>query len=148
LIVDETNQRMKVAVETLPSLPAGTNNIGDGDVLSLPVQGNVTQTHSGQTAGSEVEVDVTGYNTLIIWHVVSGAPVTGGYVSLNLKTASGGTSLTHPAPAGNSEWGLNVQTADTTSSYVEVFKGVSKIVGVNLNVTDGTHDVYVMPINL
>lgn len=38
----DANANAKVAVATLPALPAGTNNIGDVDVLTVPVAGTAT----------------------------------------------------------------------------------------------------------
>jgi len=140
---DEANEAQRVNLVT--ALPAGTNTIG---AVKLNSHGSVTQTHSGVTAGSEVEVDCSGFNALIIWHQISGAPVTGGYVSLRLKTGAGGTSFPHPAQAGNSVWGLKIKRSATTSSYVSIYKGISTHVGVDLSVTDGTHSVWVLPIIL
>jgi hypothetical protein len=53
-----TNNIGDVDVLTLPALPAGTNNIGDVDVLTLPALASGTNT-IGATRGSSDVLDVT-----------------------------------------------------------------------------------------
>jgi hypothetical protein len=111
-------------------------------------QGQVTQTHSAAASGSTVEVDCYGFNSLIIWHEISGSPATGGHVTLENRHTSGSSGVAHPAPAGDGQFGANVKDADSTTSYVSIYRGVSRYVGVILAATDGTHNVRVLPVNL
>jgi len=73
--------------------------------------GITTHTHENAVAGSTVEVDCLGFNSLIVWHEMTGV-TTGGHVTVECRHAQGETGITHPAAAGSSEFGLNVKDAD------------------------------------
>lgn len=115
--------------------------------MLLEQHNQAKQTHTNATTGSTQEIDCYGYNSLIVWHEMTGV-TTGGYVTAELRHTPGTAGLSHPAPAGNSDFALNAKTAATAIGYVTIFKGVSRYVGVVLNRTDGTHNVRVQPINL
>lgn len=109
--------------------------------------GKMEQTHDQVTASSTVEGDSYGFNSLIIWHKMSGT-TSGGFVAIENRFEKGETGLDHPAPTGNSEFGANVKSADEAASYMTIIRGVSRRYAIILSVTDGTHDVYIQPINL
>lgn len=112
--------------------------------MQILTQANPIRTHDAVTAGSTVEIDCHGYTALIIVHEMTGA-TTGGYVEVEFRTSPGATGVTHPAPAGNSDFGLNVKTAATATNYVSIIRGLTSRVGIKLNRTDGTHTVTVIP---
>ena len=122
-----SGNEMQVDVITLPSLPAGTNNIGDVDVLSLPAlaagtniigQVNVApQTSGGLTTFRSIDVDETEEEVkgtagqVYGWFIYNNA-ATVLYVKFYNATAANvtvGTTtpvLTIPIPAGS---GANVE---------------------------------------
>jgi hypothetical protein len=92
---------------------------------------------SGATAGGIRRVHADGANALLVLHKITGA-TSGGYVSLSLL--AGGVSVPHHGR------GTNIKSAATPTSYAALFEGVTDEVEVVLNVTDGTHDVVVVPL--
>ncbi len=54
LIGGDAGNGLDVDVTRLPALPAGSNNIGDVDVLSLPTSGTGTRTQVGDTTSDSV----------------------------------------------------------------------------------------------
>lgn len=92
-------------------------------------------------------MDCYGYNSLIVWHKMTGVS-TGGYVSIENRYEQGTAGIAHPATSTASAFGIGVQAEAATSNYVSIYRGVSRYVGVKLNRTDGTHNVWVQPVNL
>ncbi len=105
------------------------------------MKGGVRVTHDAVVSGSEVVVGCSGFNALLVHHVIVGA-TTGGFVSLTMSGKDNGVFVAHHGE------GTNIKTTATKDSYTSVFKGIMDWVKVVLNVTDGTHTVTVQPINI
>lgn len=114
--------------------------------MILQQQGTVKHSHVNAVAGSVVEVDCYGYNSVMIIHEMT-APTTGAFVSVKCRHTQGTAGILHPAPAGNSEFGANVKAAVLATNYVSIYRGVSRFIDVELTRTDGTHNVRAIPIN-
>ena len=110
--------------------------------------GGIHRLWTGATASQERVLNLKGFNSVIIWHLIEDA-TTGGYVKVHNEFGDGESDgLPHPAPAGDSLWGLNVVDEDQTDPYVMVVRGISERVQVELSVTDGKHTVILQPANL
>lgn len=108
------------------------------------LQGTPQVTHNGATAGSTKEIDCHGYNAVMIIHEITGG-ATGGFAQAELRPVKGTAGQIHPAPAAASDWGVNVKTAASLTSYVSIYRGLTSRVGIVLTVTDGTHKVTAIP---
>ncbi len=107
-----TNNIGDVDVLSLPALPAGTNNIGDVDVLSLPAipagSNNIGTVNISDNGGS-ITVDGT----------VAISAIAGGSI-----TASGQVSLSSTATA-SAAWSVQMYAAQTTT--VQTVKGTGGV---------------------
>lgn len=100
------------------------------------------------TASDARLLNLKGFNGLIIWHLIEDATA-GGFVKVHNQYGDGASDgLPHPAPAGDSTWGLNVVDAAQTGSYMMILCGISERVLIELSVTDGKHTVILQPANL
>ncbi|MDI6814425.1 MAG: hypothetical protein QMD10_12970, partial [Desulfitobacteriaceae bacterium] len=114
------------------SIAIGAMAKGD---LSIPFD-SVTR------GGISREILCAGFNALLLHHVITRTPATGGYATITMSPKSGGTFVAHHGD------GQNIQTAAVTASYISLFRGILDYVKVVLNVTDGTHTVIVQPLNI
>jgi len=105
-------------------------------------KGSAKPTHEAATSGSAVKSFIgPHFNAVLVKHKITGGS-TGGYVSLKMDEKTDGTFIAHHGK------GQNIKSADTTTSYYALFEAVDDYVEVTLNVTDGTHDVTITPINI
>lgn len=106
-----TNNIGDVDVLTLPSIPAGTNNIGDVDVLSDVTPANLTASGSLTASGQSVEVDpmrgcgsaavqVTG--TWVATLQFEGTVDGANYFNVNAVQPTSGNSINQTS--GNGQW--------------------------------------------
>jgi len=105
------------------------------------MKGGIRVTHDTVTNGSNVKINCTGYNALLVHHYITGA-ITGGFVSIAMSGRDDGNFIAHHGD------GYNIKAADSVDSYTSLFKGIMDYVSVNLSVTDGTHTVTIQPINI
>jgi hypothetical protein len=101
-----------------------------------------TTMHNAVTTPSVQEFTMPeGLNALLVIHTMTGQ-TTGGFVRLEDRFSGGTPGLAHHGK------GSNIKSAATATNYVSLFEGVSKIVGIDLQRTDGTHTVRVLPIRV
>jgi len=94
------------------------------------------------SGGTSREILCAGFNALLLHHVITGAPATGGYATITMSPKSGGTFVAHHGD------GQNIKGAAVTASYISLFRGILDYIKVVLTVTDGTHTVIVQPLNI
>lgn len=119
-----------VSLATLPALPAGTNNIGDVDVLTLPAitiaasQTIGTVTSLNQFAGAAINLGAgtTGTGTL---RVIEASAATGTQTNPSLSTTS-----------------ATVLAAATTRRGATIFNGSTSILYLRLSATAASTTVY------
>ena len=105
-------------------------------------KGQYKVTHAAKTTGSAVKHYVgKHFNALLVKHVMSGT-TSGGYVSLKQAEDTDATFVAHHGK------GTNIKSSATAASYTALFEAVDDYVEVTLNVTDGTHDVTITPVNV
>lgn len=131
-----------VDVLTLPSLPAGTNNIGDVDVLSLPANASVNQT---QVAGTTVSVN-TGNSDAGTQRVVmaSDQPPIRTTHGKTLASASGSVSASGDTQLAaavigqrHKVYGIVLTTASTTAVTVSLKDGATEKMRWHLQAISG-----------
>lgn len=94
-----------------------------------------------------VVMNCAGYNSVMMMHTRSAGS---GYATVRLRKSVSGTYsdfVVHPAPSGNSDWGLNVRTAAAPSSAASVFRGITPQVGLAFAYSTGTHTLDAMFFN-
>ena len=107
---------------------------------------NAVATGTGST-GNVVLLNAHGYNTAMVFHTATSGTA---YATVRERTFANGTwsdFAVHPAPSGNSDWGLNVRTSAAATSAVSIFKGITPQVGIALVRTSGTHTVSALFLN-
>ena len=98
-------------------------------------------------AFATVLMNCAGYNSVMMLHTRSAGS---GYATVRLRKSVSGTfsdAVVHPAPSGNSDWGLNVRTAAAPSSAASIFKGITPQVGLAFSWSTGTHSLDVLFLN-
>lgn len=93
------------------------------------------------SAAGTYKMYIGGFNALIVHHKITGGAA-GGYASLKMSDASGGTFIAHHGK------GTNIKAADTLTSYTSIFEGLMDYVEVTLAVTDGAHEVTIQPLEV
>ena len=112
-----TNNIGDVDVLTLPALPAGTNNIGDVDVLTV-----ITGTGATNLGKAEDAVHASGDTGVAVWAVrrntaTSGTSADGDYASLNVDTNGLlWTNVGAALPAGTNLIGQIVTRPDVSNA--------------------------------
>ena len=101
-----------------------------------------------------VLMNCAGYNSVMMMHTRSAGS---GYATVRLRKFVAGAGpggigtysdlVVHPAPSGNSDWGLNVRTAAAPSSAASVFRGKTPQVGLAFAYSTGTHTLDAMFFN-
>lgn len=132
------------------SLPAGTNNIGDMDVLTMQ-KGSVTTAHNAITAtATSAEIDCRGYNAVSV-EMACSAFSTGNWVAAILGCAvSSGTFGPCFSPKDDGTFVAQATpaiSADGNTTYY--FKGIPNYIEIEATrTTDGTLTCKVTPMNL
>lgn len=110
--------------------------------------GGIHRLWTAATVSDKRLLSLKGFNAVIIWHLIEDADA-GGHVKVHNHYGDGpADGLLHPAPAGNSAWGLNVVDGDQATSYMMIVRGISERVLIELSVTDGKHTVILQPVKL
>ncbi len=129
-------------VNLLTALNKDTDSI---DVAKMSKGAGIT-THNAVVAGSTVQADCRGFNSVIVLHTMTGQ-TTGGWVKVCNKTGDTGTQLPTNWSA-ETNFGLGVKTANSATDYSIILRGVTDYIDVVLARADGTHTVKIIPINL
>jgi hypothetical protein len=138
-----------VTVSTLPALPAGTNNIGDVDVLTVPAPLSTT---GGGTEATALRVTVATDSTGVVSIDDNGASLTVDYATTGSGTATGAlrvelptngtgviatvgavTALTNALPAGTNligDVGIKPRTSGGLSTHHAVSAGSTNATNV------------------
>lgn len=116
---------MQVDVVTLPSLPAGTNNIGDVDILTVPAPLNVT---GGGTEASALRVTLASDSTGLISIDDNGGSIT---------VDNNGTFAVQASQAGT--W--NIGTVTTVTTLTSITNAVTVVGGVAHDAADSGNPI-------
>jgi hypothetical protein len=156
LVAAVTANGLKVDVGALPALPAGTNNIGDVDVLTMPaITGSVSVTGTpsvNATLAAEttkkigvVAIDATQLGTLI----AGGVPVvSGGYEYETVAVSQSDQILGATGAVGDYLESLLCVVATAATSQVQIKDGNGSLITVLPNNVGAGVGTYPIPIGL
>lgn len=126
-----TNNIGDVDVLTLPSIPAGNNNIGDVDVASLPVAFN-----TGTRSATTQRVTIATNDSLAVTNAGTFATQAAQSGTWNIATVTTLTGITNALPAGTNAIGKLAANSGVDIGDVDVTSSVSATLdhGSNLDI--------------
>lgn len=121
------------------------------------IHGPWLRTHNNAgnaTQAATVILNCKGYNSVMLLHTKGAGTAYSSIVLRSFVSGAGpgargtySTIAAHPAPSGNSDWGLNVKAAGVSANFVSLFKGITDQIGVGIVRTSGTHSLDVLFLN-